>query len=83
MEYTNRSIFMCTYIFEIDLSTSKTTSKANKRVEGVIVKGKDLEALKNNEWSYQRALSIGGLKGKKVRLKEIIIEKYLSESFVD
>lgn len=74
---------MCTYIFEIDLSTSKIKSKATKRVEGVICKGKDLEALRNNEWSYQRALSIAGLKGKKVRLKEIIIEKYLSESFVD
>jgi len=74
---------MCTYIFEIDLSTSKITSKANKRVEGVIVKGKDLEALRNNEWSLNRALSIGGIKGKKWRLKEIIIEKYLSEAMTD
>ena len=83
MEYTNRSIFLCTFVFELDLSTKKITSKTLKRVEGVISKGKGIEGLKKDKWALQRAMSIGGLKGKKVKLKEIIIEKYLSESFWD
>jgi len=82
MTYTDRSIFMCTYVFEVDLSTSKIKSKSIKVVKYVIAKGNGIEGIKKDEWALNRAISLGGLKGKKVSLKEIIIDKYLSESFV-
>jgi len=81
--YNNRSIFLCTYIFEIDLSTKKITSKIKRKVEGVVAKGKDVEALKNDVYAVKSAWSKLKTKEKKWRVYDVIIEKYLGQSFVD
>ena len=48
MEYTNKSIFMCTYVFEIDISTKHIRSVYNKSVSGIIAKGKGIEGIKKD-----------------------------------
>ena len=83
--YTNRSIFLCTFYFSIDMSTKKIRSKARRKAEGVIAKGKDKEALKNDLFAVKRALRKVGIDydNKKWKIEDIVIEKYLSESLVD
>lgn len=76
-------MFLCTYIFEIDLSTKKITSKIKRKVEGVVSKGKDIEALKNNEYAIKSAWKRLNTSEKRWRVYDVIIEKYLGQSYVD
>jgi len=76
---------MVTFIFVIDMSTKVIRSKAKRTVKGVIAKGKDIDALKNDEFAVKSALRKAGIayESKKWKIYDIIIEKYISESFVD
>jgi len=83
MTYTNRSIFLCTFVFEINFSTKHIRSFQIKRVKNVVTKGKDVEQMKNDKYALKRALFYGNIGGRRYRLIDIEIEKYICESFVD
>lgn len=76
---------MCTFIFQINTGTKYIRSKVIRKAKGVIAKGKDLEALRNDVRAVKSALRMLKIdySSKKWELKEIIIEKYLSQSLVD
>ena len=76
---------MCTFIFQINTGTKYIRSKAIRKANGVIAKGKDLNALRNDLRAVKSALRILKIpyENKKWELKEVVIEKYLSESNVD
>ena len=76
---------MVTFIFIIDMSTKYIRYKAKRTVNGIIAKGKDIEALRNDEYALKSALRKAGIayKSKKWKIYDVIIEKYLSESYVD
>lgn len=78
--YTSKSIFLCDYIFEIDISTKHIRSKYTRRVEGIVVKGKDLAEFYSDNYALNRALSVGKIGNKRWLLVDIIIIKYLSEA---
>ena len=74
---------MCTYVFEINLSTKLKRSFSLKKVSGIIVKGKDQEAMQNDRFALNNALRKANMGNKRHRLVEIIIDKYICEAFVD
>jgi len=76
---------MCTFIFQINTGTKYIRSKVIRKAKGVVAKGKDLYALRNDVRAIKSALRILKIPydNKKWELKEVIIEKYLSQSFVD
>ena len=76
---------MCTFIFQINTGTKYISSKVIRKANGVIAKGKDLEALRNDVRAIKSALRMLKIPydNKKWELKEVIIEKYLSQSNVD
>lgn len=76
---------MCTFIFQINTGTKYIRSKVIRKANGVIAKGKDLNALRNDVRAIKSALRMLKIpyNNKKWELKEVIIEKYLSQSFVD
>ena len=76
---------MCTFIFQINTGTKYIRSKVIRKAKGVVAKGKDLDALRNDVRAVKSALRILKIPydNKKWELKEVIIEKYLSQSFVD
>ena len=76
---------MCTFIFQINTGTKYIRSKVIRKAKGVIAKGKDLEALRNDVIAIKSALRMLKIPydNKKWELKEVIIEKYLSQSNID
>jgi hypothetical protein len=50
-------------------------------VRGIVAKGKDKDALMKDDYALNRALHYGQIKSKRWRLVDVVIEKYLSESF--
>ena len=76
---------MCTFIFQINTGTKYIRSNVIRKANGVIAKGKDLNALRNDVRAIKSALRMLKIPydNKKWELKEVIIEKYLSQSNVD
>lgn len=79
--HTSKSIFLCTYVFEINHSTKHIRSFTTKKVEKIVARGMDKDALMKDKYALSRALHYGQIKSKRWRLVDVVIEKYLSESF--
>jgi len=81
--YNNRSIFLCTFYFSIDIGTKKIRSVITRKVEGVVAKGKDIDALKLDDYAVKSAYKKLNTKEKKWWVQKVEIEKYLGQSYVD
>jgi len=67
------------------MGTKKIRSKVRRKANGVVAKGKDINALRNDLFAVKSALRQIGVSydNKKWKIEDVIIEKYLAESRVD